>query len=231
MTKYYTVNLNTIRNMLETLPPEQGWTEAVRSVKMLLVPRNSEEPISDAMIPDFLVTDAMVKRFLEISPPIASVIPDFQEVIYEIEAAYVRSDFFSAVSAACVTIERLLNLSRMELHKYHSVIKELWNKGPLNEWYGNIDALREWGYLDADFAEQLAEMFTDIRCKYLHSGDISTMESDARAAVNAAYKLLRIFLGFPEELFEFTSGIKCKNEDDPRFKTFYLPNMRENDLS
>jgi hypothetical protein len=166
MTKFHTVNLNTVRSLLENLPREQRRAEATRNVKMLLAPRHAKEPISDAMIPDYLVTDAMVERFLEICPPIASVISDFQEVISEIEAAYVRADFFSAVSAACVTIERLLNLARMELHKYHAVIKELWGKGPLNEWYGNINALCKWGYLDTEFANELTKIFTEIRCKY-----------------------------------------------------------------
>lgn len=194
---------------------------------MLLVPRHAMEPISDSMIPDYLVTHAMLERFLEIWPPIASIIPKFQEVIDEIETAYVRGEFFFAVSAACVTIERLLNFARIELQKYHPVRKELWGKGPLNEWKGNIDSLREWGYLDRGFADELTNMYTDIRCKYLHSGDITNMPAEARASVTAAYKLLKIFLGFPEELFDFTGGITCKSESDPRFKAFYLPNIRE----
>jgi len=33
----------------------------------------------DSMVPDELVTRGMVDRFLELSPPIASVIPEFQE--------------------------------------------------------------------------------------------------------------------------------------------------------
>jgi hypothetical protein len=227
MAKYYTVNLNTVRNPLLTLSAEQRLAETRRSVKMLLVPRQAKEPISDAMIPDYLVTDGMVERFLEISPPIASIIPEFQEIINEIEIVYVRAEFFSAVSSACVTTERLLNFARMKLHEYHLAKKELWDKGALNDWDRNIDALREWGYLDGGFADELKKMYTDIRCKYLHSGDILNIESDARTSVNAAYKLLKIFLGFPEYLFEFTSGINCKNENDPRFKAFYLPNIRE----
>jgi len=224
---YYNVNLNTVRNLPPGLSDEQRLSETKRSVKMLLVPKNAGQPIFDAMIPDYLVTDEMVQRFLEISPPIASIIPEFQEVINEIEIAYVTGQFFSAVSSACVTIERLLNLARIELHKYHSPIKDLWGKDALNVWDGNIDALRSWGYLDQVFADELKTMYKEIRCRYLHSGAIANMAEDARASVRASYKLLKVFLGFPEELFEFTSGIKCKNDNDPRFKVFYLPAIQQ----
>lgn len=227
MPKYYTVNLNTVRNVSASLSNEQRIAEATGSVKLLLVPRGADQLISEGMIPDYLVTDDMVTRFLEISPPFAAVIPEFQEVIIEIEKAYVRGEFFSAVSAACVSIERLLNLARIELRKYHQFKKALWNKGPLDNWAGSIEPLQHWGYLDKGFAEELADMYKSVRCKYLHSGDLSTMPDDARRSVHAAYKLLKIFLGFPEELFDFTTGINCKDENDPRFKAFYLPNIHE----
>ena len=45
------------------------------------------------------------------------------------------------------------------------------------------------------------------------------------ASVHAAYKLLRIFVGFPQELFEFKNSIQCKDENDPRFKAFYVPRL------
>ena len=86
---------------------------------MLLVPDNNSDPISDSMVPDYFVTDDMVERFLEISPPTASIIPEFQEIINEIERSYVTGQFFSATSSANVAIERLLNFARIELHKYH----------------------------------------------------------------------------------------------------------------
>ena len=38
------------------------------------------------------------------------------------------------------------------------MIKELWDKGPSNEWYENIEALRTWGYLDGTFAAELAKV-------------------------------------------------------------------------
>ncbi len=221
----YRVNLNTVRNLLRSLPGERRSVETRRCVKMLLVPKQSAQPISDSMVPDYLVADDMLARFLEISPPIASIIPEFQEIIDEIEKAYVAGNFFSAVSAACVSIERLLNLARIELHKYHPGKKKLRNKGPVNKWDPNIDALQSWGYLDQDFAKELADIYENIRCKYLHSGEIRSMAGDALVSVAAAYKLLRVFLGFPEGLFRFTSGIECLDEQDPRFKAFYLPNI------
>jgi hypothetical protein len=89
-----------------------------------------------------LVNDRMVERYLELVPPKAAVIPEFQTIINEIERAYVLGMFFSAVSASCVSIERMLSLARIELNIHHpKKMKKLWGKGPSNEWYENIDAL------------------------------------------------------------------------------------------
>jgi hypothetical protein len=190
---------------------------------MFLVPRDSQLPILDNMIPDFLVTDSMIERFLEISPPIATVIPEFQQIIDEIDQAFVRGNLFSALSASCASIERVLNLARIQLHKYHGVIKDLWGKRPSNAWDENVDALNRWGYLPDDFAKELKWIFKNIRCKYLHSGEILDLPADTLSSVRAAYRILTIFLGFPEDLFCFSTGcIECLNPSDPRFKEFYL---------
>jgi hypothetical protein len=135
-----TVHLNTTRSGLESLPPDARKLEARRDVKMLLLPPDAQIPISDSMVPDFRVTDSMIERFLEFRPPIAAVIPEFQLIINEIERAYVLGNLFSALSASSASIERLLNLARIQLHKYHPIIKHLWRTGPSNDWDENIDA-------------------------------------------------------------------------------------------
>ncbi len=229
MALYYRVNLNTTRNGVLALPPEARAAEARREAKMFLIPLDSDQPVSDTMVPDYLVTDSMAKRCMEIFPPIAAVIPEFQLIIDEIERDYVLGNLFSAVSAACVSIEGLLNIARIQLHKHHPKSKELWGKGPSNEWSENIDALKSWRYFDEDFARELNWIFKNIRCKYLHSGEMKDLHADALRSVQAAYKLLTIFLGFPEDLFRFTSGIECLNPSDPRFLEFYKPNLVSED--
>ena len=57
-----------------------------------------------------------------------SVIPAFQDIFIETERAYTLGLFFSAISAASVAIERMLNLARIDLHAHHKPIKELWGK-------------------------------------------------------------------------------------------------------
>ena len=168
----------------------------------------------------------MVERYIALSPPIASVIPEFQTIINEIEHSYVIGLFFSALSTSCVAIERMLNLARIELHQYHPKIKELWGKGPSNSWEENIDALRKWGYLDEALADELRDLYQHVRCHYLHSGPVGDMPGDALRTATAAYKLLGVFLGFPPDLFMFTSQIECLNTSDPRFVAFYRPHIR-----
>lgn len=222
---YFWVHLNMTRGPLELLPPPVRLVEARRDVKMILLPQRRSEAMFDSMVPDHLVTDDMVVRFLDLNPPIASVIAEFQEVINEIERAYVVGMFFSAVSASCVTIERLLNIARIELHPYHQKIKKLWGKGPSNSWDENVEALQQWKYLDELFSTELKGLYREVRCRYLHSWENTDYSADALRSAQAAYRLLRIFLGFPEDLFRFTNGIECLNTEDPRFLVFYRPHI------
>jgi hypothetical protein len=202
--------------------------EAKKHIKFFLAPKDAEIIISDADIPDFLVTDSMVERYFPVEPPPLRSMPDFDPIIEEIERAYVLGQFFSALSASVVTIERLLNTARMELHQHvANKIKELWNKGALNEWQGNIDALQRWGYLADDLAAELGQLFA-VRCQYLHSGNIQGLEADALRCIHAAYALLKALIGFPERLFRFgDGGIECINEEDPLFKVFYAAHIHE----
>jgi len=121
----------------------------------------------------------------------------------------------------------MLNLARIELHPYHTKIKQLWGKGPSNAWGENIDALESWGYLGEAFAAELRLLYSDVRNRYLHSGPITDMRGDAVRSVNDAYRLLKTFLGFPEELFRFSSTIECLDTQAPRFKAFYAKHLVE----
>jgi len=212
------------------MPPPAQKAEAMRAAKMLIIAKALKRGVFDYDIPDKLVSEEMAERYLEITPPVFSLIPDYQLVINEIEQSYVIGNDFSALSASCVVIERLLNKARMDLHKHHKdkVVKELWNKDAVNEWYPNIDALKKWDYLDDTFAAELSVIYRDIRCRYLHSGEINNMRQDALRAVKAAYKLMTIFIGFPEDLFTLKGGaLTCKNNADPRFLEFYKPYMHD----
>jgi hypothetical protein len=226
MGRYFSVSINTTRNALHGLPPDVQRQRAREQVKLLLVPQDAAEQISAAAIPDFLVSATMLDRYLEITPPVAAIMPEFQKIINEIEKAYVRGELFSAVSAACVSIERLLNDARIKLHKHNTKIKELWGKGASNAWHENIDALLQWGYLDNGFAVELQSVYDHIRNKYLHFGPIADLPADAQKSVIAAYRLITIFLGFPPDLFDLSQGIGCLNPRDPRFIEFYLPELR-----
>jgi len=172
MAKIIKIFLNCGRNTILAMPPEFQKAEAMQEVKMFVVPRILGHEIFDTNVPDILVSEEMVERYLEIIPPVFSLIPDYHEVIREIEQSYVIGNDFSALSASCVVIERLLNQARINLHKHHkdNTIKKLWSKGPTNEWHPNIDALRKWGYLDDDFALDLSAVYRDIRDIHWLSG-------------------------------------------------------------
>jgi len=230
MEKRIEVFLNCTRNPILAMPPAFQQAAALKEVKMFVVPKALRHGILDTNIPDVLVSEEMAERYLEIAPPVFSLIRDYQLVINEIEQSYVIGNDFSALSASCVVIERLLNQARIDLHKHHKdkVIRKLWGKGSTNEWHPNIDALKKWGYLNDPFASELTALYTDVRCKYLHCGEIKCPRNDALRAVTAAYKLMTLFIGFPEDLFSWTQGCPaCNNENDPRFLEFYKPYIQD----
>lgn len=229
MTMSYKVYLNCSRNGVLTMPPSLRKTAAMKEVKMFVVSKTLKHEIFDESIPDILVSEEMAERFLEISPPVYSLImPDYQSIADEIEQSYVMGNDFSALSASCVVIERLLNQARMALHLHHRNDKNLWAEGSKNKWNRNIEALKEWGYLDKPFASELSEIYTDIRCRYLHSGEIRNMRQDALRAIAAAYRLMKIFVGFPQDLFD---GVTCRNTLDPRYLVFYKPYLQDMELA
>ncbi len=224
MAKRIKIFLNCGRNAVLAMPPAIQKAEAMRSVKMFVVPKALKREISDNDVPDKLVSEEMAERYLEISPPTASLIPDYQSIIDEIERSYVIGNDFSALSASCVVIERLLTQARIVLLKHHHVTKKLKGKG----WNKSISALKEWDYLDNDFASELSAVYENVRCNYLHCGEIKCLRRDALRAVTAAYKLMTIFIGFSEDLFALNGGaFACKNEADPRFLEFYKPYMKD----
>jgi hypothetical protein len=224
MAKAIPVFLNCTRNAILAMPAAVQKTMAMQEVKMFVVPKSLKRGILDKDIPSVLVSEEMAERYLEIHPPVFSLIPDYQSIINEIEQSYVIGNDFSALSASCVVIERLLNQARIALHKHHKIIKKLRDKGPTNEWYPNIDALNKWNYLDDTFASELYDIYQEVRCRYLHCGEIKCLRDDARKTITAAYKLMTIFIGFPEDLFSWKTGMPvCRKETDPRFLEFYKP--------
>lgn len=221
------LHLNALRSGLPEDAPEIRRREARRLVKGFLAkPEGDGMVVIETAVPDHLVTNDMIDRFLELGPPLGAIIPEFQAIINEIEQAYVLRLDFSAVSAACVTIERMLNLARKDLHPYHWKIKDLWSKGAITDWGKNIDALQRWGYLDDSFAAELKTIGSEIRNTYLHSAPIGDMRKDALRAASSAHRLIELFLGVPGTLFTFQNGgLVCKNEKDPRYIVFYKPKI------
>jgi len=224
---YFQLHLNATRGGVKSIPNVQFQrSEARKHLKLMMAPRDSGEIITDSMIPDFLVTSSMIDRWLAIDPPVFRVRSDFDPILEEIERAYVFGFFFSALAAAVVTVERMLNSTRIDLHPYVSPkIKQLWDKGPTNDWQPNIDALVTWGYLSEKLAGELQQLY-ELRCKYLHTGSLADLEKDSFQAINVAYSVLKEIVGFPPRLFGMTNGaLKILNAADPLFQVFYKPHI------
>jgi len=177
MTTMMKVYVNATRNICRHGDEARRRLEARKTIKAFLLP--SSAAISDKVASDHLVADSMIDRFLEIEPPVLRCTMNFDLIIEEIERAYVLGLFFAALSTSVVTIERMLNLARIEIHKHVTPkIGELWDKGPTDKWQQNIDALVGWNYVSEELATELSEVYK-LRCQYLHSGNISNVRGDA----------------------------------------------------
>jgi hypothetical protein len=225
---YFRIYLNTNGNIRYFEDPTFRDSEARKRIKFFLAPDDADVIVSDEMVPDYLVSDSMVERFLSVEPPLMRSILEFDTIIKEIERAYVLGAFVSAVSNSVVTIERLLNVARIELHHHASPkIKKLWGKGPSNAWQENIDALLQWGFIGDDLAKELSALY-EIRCQYLHSSSLANLEADALRCVRGAYAFLKQIIGFPDHLFAMNNGaIECLDMNSPLFKVFYAPSIIE----
>ena len=220
---FWNLNLNATHSGIKAISNvELQRAEAVRHVKLFLAPIDGHQYISDSMVPDYLISEGMVSRFLEIDPPLFRAMTEYDVIFNDIERSYVCGAFFSAVSASVVTIERILNVTRMELHPHVSPkIKELWGKGAIDKWQPNVEALVKWGYLSESLAQELTELY-GIRCNYLHSGSLASLPVDCKRTVLAAYNLSKEIIGFPPKLFTLKDGgITCLNWEDPLVRIFY----------
>lgn len=214
------LNISTARYLPENNPFRR--VEARKSVKMFYIPKGVGGFV-DSMVPDSLVTEAMVDRYLAIRPPQFRITTAFDSIIEELERTYVLGHEFSSLAASVVAIERMLNDARIQLHKHQTPkLKRLWDKGPMNDWAPNINALRQWNYLQSSLAAELLAVY-EIRCRYLHSGSIDTLEVDSPRCVNAAFAVLTEFIGFPQRLFRIGSTIECLDTSHPLFEVFYKP--------
>jgi len=215
-----TIEVNFTRNAIRAVPEALKRTEARKMVKMFFV---IDMLLTDNLIPDYLVSESMIDRYLAIEPPHFCALTEFHQIITEIERAYVLGLFFSALSSSVVAIERVLNMARIALHK--DVIpkfKELWNKDAVPDWERNIEALVAWKYLSDDLGKELADLYKTVRCPYLHSQPIPTLERDCLRAIKAVYRLLDEILGFPARLFKIGGEITCLMPNDPLARTFYM---------
>jgi hypothetical protein len=116
--------MNTTRNVVRAIFAGNELEGARMHAKMLLFPIGNTHTGSANDIPDFLVSKQIAQRFLDVEPPIFMVMPEYDQIIREIEKTYVLGLDFCALASACVAIERTLNLARIKLHKHHPKLKD-----------------------------------------------------------------------------------------------------------
>lgn len=165
-----TIEVNFTRNAVRAMPEALKRLEARKMVKMFFAIDTS---MADRDIPDYLVSEPMIDRYLAIEPPQFCALTEFQDAV--------------------------------------------------PDWERNIEALVTWKYLSDDLGKELADLYKTVRCHYLHSQPIPTLEQDCLRAIKAAYRLLDEILGLPARLFKIGSEITILAPSDPLVRAFYMP--------
>src|SRR5207247_339592 len=95
-------------------------------------------------------------RWLQMNPAALCVPVEYHELLREVEGAYIRGDFYPALTSACCLGERILNHFVIELKdefKSSPHYKTVYNKQSLQDWEKAIEILADWKCIDVELAK------------------------------------------------------------------------------
>jgi len=172
------------------------------------------------------------ERWLELAPPALCVPVEYHELLREVEGAYIRGDFYPALTGACCLGERILNHLVMGLRKYHKAIpryRKVVSKESIQNWDKAISILRDWKVIDDSVAKKFHKLLK-LRTPAVHFGEVKDRSSRARSAVRLIYSVTKSLFGQSIPQFFWVSGegyVKRCYESDPFTKEFLLPHCRK----
>ncbi len=167
-------------------------------------------------------------RWYSLNPPDLCVPVEYHELMREVEASYIRGDFYPALTSACCLGERILNHLTIGLREYHRDsprYKEISRKVSIQDWERAISILRDWDVVN----DQQAIDFTDLlslRNPAVHFGDIRERSAKAHKALNLIYSVTKSLFGHRIPIFFWAPGeiyVCYAKENDPFTKEFIIP--------
>lgn len=167
-------------------------------------------------------------RWLQISPPSLCVPIEYHELLREVEGAYVRGDYYPALTAACCLGERILNHLVLELRdhfKSSSHYKKVYRKGSIDKWEDAIEILKDWKCINDEQAKLFFDLL-ELRNPSVHFGKVQERAAMSAKALNITYKITRSLFSESNPRFLFANGeiyIKKEFETDPLTIHFIKP--------
>lgn len=171
-------------------------------------------------------------RWLALEPPALCVPGEYHDLLREIEGAYIRGDFYPALTGACCLGERILNDLVMGLKKYQTAsprYKEVARKDSLDDWERAISILRDWRIIDEEVTQHFEELYK-LRKTSVHYGDVARRAENAKKAIDALYAITRLLFGQGIKQFFMCEGeihVKKEYENEPFTKEFLLPHCNK----
>lgn len=167
-------------------------------------------------------------RWYSLNPPDLCAPVSYHELMREVEGAYIRGDYYPALTSACCLGERILNHLAIELKEYYSSsphYKDIARKDSIQDWEKAIRILSDWEVINNQQATDFAKLLS-LRNPAVHFGNVKDRSSTAFEALNLIYSVTKSLFGYSIPVFFWAPGeiyISYEKESDPFTKTFLLP--------
>ena len=169
------------------------------------------------------------QRFLLVKPPPLRIVGEYNDVLLDVQDAFVAGALFSATTGACCLGERILNeliIRTKAYFKDSSGYKKVYRKNSIVDWKLMIDILKDWSIISDGVADSY-ENLGRIRHQYaVHYHDMDGLEDRALEALNLVMQISEELFGLRPDVFFFVEGesyIRKDAESMPVVREFFIP--------
>lgn len=172
-----------------------------------------------------------LKRYLSFKPPSLRVIPQYHDLLQEIEDSYVYGLYYPTLTSACCLGERIFNMLIIRLRHYYKKskhYKHIYNKESFDDWKKSIDILWDWKVITSKDIRTKYRKLASIRHNVIHFNRLKDIEVKALDVLAIVYDITTYFfaVGHREDIYFWCPGevyIRKEAEQNPFVREMILP--------